>query len=369
MTGRVTEADLRHMAHALRLGARGLGQVAPWPSVGCVLVRDGRIVGRGTSDLATLRHAEVVALDQAGAAARDATAYVTLEPCSHQGRTPPCADALIAAGVARVVVAMADPNPQVGGDGLKKLRAAGIEVITGVLAEQAEVQHRGFLNVIGKGRPMVTLKLATSLDGRIATAAGESQWITGPDARRAVHAMRMRHDAVLVGGGTARADNPTLTVRDLGAPRQPVRVVASRRLNLPWPARLAETLDQGPVWLVHGDGDADPDTQERWQAAGAHLVPAPVAGGQIDPAGMLSALASEGLTRVFCEGGGALAASLLNAGLVDELILMSAGLVLGAEGQPAVGALGISALADVDRFQLVETRAVGSDTLQRWRKV
>lgn len=356
------------MAHALRLGARGLGRVWPWPSVGCVLVKDGRVIGRGTSDPDTLRHAEIVALDQAGAAARGATAYVTLEPCSHHGRTPPCADALVAAGLARVVVAIGDPNPQVGGAGLQKLREAGIPVVTGVLSAMAEAQHRGFLNTIRLGRPMVTLKLATTLDGRIATATGESQWITGPEARRVVHAMRLSHDAVLVGGGTARADNPTLTVRGLGADRQPVRIVASRRLNLPRPNRLAETIDQGPVWMVHGAGDEDAEDARWWRDAGARLVAAPVAGRQIDPKGMLAALAREGLTRIFCEGGGALAASLLNAGVVDELVLMSAGLVLGAEGQPAIGALGVSALAEAERFQLVETRAIGGDVLQHWRK-
>ncbi len=217
------------MRQALTLGRRGLGRVAPWPSVGCVLVKGGRIVGRGTSDAVTLRHAERVALDQAGDAARGATAYVTLEPCSHHGRTPPCADALVAAGVARVVIAAGDPNPQVAGQGIARLRAAGIEVLTGVLEKEATEQHLGFFRVMTEGRPMLTLKLASTLDGRIATASGESRWITGPDARRAVHALRMSHDAVLVGGGTARADDPTLTVREMGADRQPVRIVASPR--------------------------------------------------------------------------------------------------------------------------------------------
>jgi len=195
----VSEDHTRHMRQALTLGRRGLGRVAPWPSVGCVLVREGRIVGRGTSDAVTLRHAERVALDQAGEAARGATAYVTLEPCSHHGRTPPCADALVAAGIARVVIAAGDPNPQVAGQGIARLRAAGIEVLTGVLEKEATEQHLGFFRVMTEGRPMLTLKLASTLDGRIATASGESRWITGPQARRAVHALRMSHDAVLVG--------------------------------------------------------------------------------------------------------------------------------------------------------------------------
>lgn len=357
------------MAHALALGARGLGQVWPWPTVGCVLVREGRVVGRGTSDPETVRHAERVALDQAGAAARGATAYVTLEPCSHQGRTPPCSDALIAAGVARVVVAADDPNPLVAGQGLVRLQAAGVEVVTGVGLAEANAQHRGFFSVMTKRRPMVTLKLAVTLDGRIATATGESQWITGPAARREVHAMRLRHDAVMVGAGTMRADDPTLTVRDMGARKQPVRIVASRRLSLPWPNRLAASLEAGPVWVVHGADEVSPADQAPWRDAGARLIEAPVRQGQLDPKAMLEALAAAGLTRVFCEGGGMLAASLLAADCVDELVVMAAGCVLGAEGQPAIGALGISQLADAPRFDLVETRAVAGDVLHHWTRL
>ncbi|MEM7632376.1 MAG: bifunctional diaminohydroxyphosphoribosylaminopyrimidine deaminase/5-amino-6-(5-phosphoribosylamino)uracil reductase RibD, partial [Pseudomonadota bacterium] len=352
--------------HALALAARGLGQVWPWPSVGCVLVREGRVVGRGTSDPDTLRHAERVALNQAGDAARGATAYVTLEPCSHHGRTPPCADALIAAGVARVVVATGDPNPQVSGQGLVRLQAAGVEVATGIGQADADEQHKGFFLVQRAGRPMVTLKLATTLDGRIATATGESRWITGPDARRAVHALRMRHDAVLVGAGTARADDPTLTVRDMGAVRQPVRIVASRRLGLPWPNRLVGSLKEGPVWLAHGAGEVAAPDLARWRDAGVTLIEVPVTDGQLDPGAMLSSFASAGLTRIFCEGGGMLAASLLVAGLVDELIVITAGLALGAEGQPALGPLGVSTLAEAERFQLQDVTSVGGDVMQCW---
>ncbi len=353
------------MAHALSLGARGLGRVWPWPSVGCVLVKDGHVVGRGTSDRETVRHAERVALDQAGEAARGATAYVTLEPCSHTGRTPPCADALVAAGIARVVVATGDPNPQVAGQGLSRLAAAGLVVETGLREAQARAQNKGFFSVFERGRPVVTLKLAMTVDGRIATATGESRWITGAEARRAVHAMRMNHDAVLVGGGTARADNPTLTVRDMGATHQPVRLVASRRLSLPWPNRLAATMDEGPVWLLHGKDAADAD-RARWEDAGARLLEVPVGLGQINPGEMLGKLASEGITRVFCEGGGALAASLLGAGLVDDLVVMTAGFAIGAEGQPGIGALGLSALAGAERFRLVEVRSLGPDVMHHW---
>lgn len=354
------------MSHALALGARGLGQVWPWPAVGCVLVREGRVVGRGTSDPVSVRHAERVALDQAGEAARGATAYVTLEPCSHHGRTPPCADALIAAGLTRVVVASDDPNPLVAGQGLARLRAAGVEVVTGVGQAAADEQHKGFFSIQRTGRPMVTLKLATTLDGRIATATGESRWITGAEARRVVHALRMRHDAILVGAGTARVDDPTLTVRDMGVARQPVRIVASRRLAVPWPNRLAATIDEGPVWLAYAAGDALDADIARWRDAGARLIEVLTRNGQLDPGAMLTAFGSAGLTRILCEGGGMLAASLLTAGLVDELVIMTAGLVLGAEGQPALGPLGVSSLADAERFALAEVTAVGSDVLHRW---
>jgi diaminohydroxyphosphoribosylaminopyrimidine deaminase/5-amino-6-(5-phosphoribosylamino)uracil reductase len=330
------------------------------------MVQDGRVVGRGTSDADTLRHAERVALDQAGNAARGATAYVTLEPCSHQGRTPPCADALIAAGVSRVVIATGDPNPLVAGEGIARLRSAGIAVDVGCKEAAAREQQKGFLSVIERGRPMLTLKLASTLDGRIATATGESRWITGPEARRAVHAMRMNHDAVLVGGGTARDDDPTLTVRDMGATRQPVRIVASRRLNIPFPNRLAASVADGPVWLLHGTGDAADTDIARWHGVGAETIAVSVRGGQLDLTAALEALARKGLTRVFCEGGGALAASLLDAELVDELVVMIAGFALGAEGKPALGALGLSSLAEANRFRLAEHRAVGADVLHRW---
>lgn len=356
------------MRHALTLGGRGLGRVWPWPSVGCVIVKDGRIIGRGVTDRAdTYRHAEIVALAQAGDAARGATAYVTLEPCAHVGTTPPCAKALIKAGIKRVVAAVTDPNPKVAGAGFQMLRDAGVNVETGLLADQATAQMAGFLSTMTQGRPRLTLKLAITLDGRIATAMGESRWITGAYSRRMVHGMRLAHDAVLIGGGTARADDPTLTVRDMGDLRQPVRVVASRRLTLPWPNRLGDTLDQGPVWLVHGAGDVDADVTKNWTDAGAELIEAPVTAGQLEPQGILSALGARGLTSVFCEGGGAFAASLLNAGLVDELVVFSAGRVLGAQGIPAIGALEVDRLIAAPAFKLVETRAIGADVMHVWR--
>ncbi|MDJ0628574.1 MAG: bifunctional diaminohydroxyphosphoribosylaminopyrimidine deaminase/5-amino-6-(5-phosphoribosylamino)uracil reductase RibD [Rhodobacter sp.] len=356
------------MTHALALAARGLGTVWPNPAVGCVIVKDGVVIGRGWTQPGGRPHAETMALAAAGDAAKGASAYVTLEPCAHHGQTPPCADALAAASVARVVVAIRDPDPRVNGGGIERLRAAGMAVETGVCAVAAARLQKGFLTRVGEGRPMVTLKLANSFDGRIATATGESRWITGPGARRAAHAMRARHDAVLVGGGTARADDPALTVRELGVAKQPVRVVWSRRLDLPLNGKLAQSAQEVPVWLCHGR-DAAAGLKDAWAGLGARLIEVPTgAAGQIDPVAALQALGDAGLTRVFCEGGGAVAASLLGAGLVDEIIGFTAGLALGAEGRPSLGALGLGKLAEAPRFRLIETREVDGDVLHRWER-
>lgn len=361
----MSDVDNRQMAHALRLGRRGMGLCWPNPAVGCVIVKSGRVIGRGWTQPGGRPHAEPVALAEAGADARGATAYVTLEPCSHHGQTPPCAEALIAAGIARVVAPFEDRDARVSGRGFAMLRAAGIDVTTGIGSEQAAQDHAGFFLRQDQGRPFLTLKLAASLDGRIATATGESQWITGPEARREVHGLRARHDAVMVGAGTARADDPSLTVRGLGITRQPVRIVVSRRLDLPLTGELARSAGDVPVWLCHGP-DADPSLRDAWTGLGARLVPCPLIGRQVDVTSVLRALGSAGLTRVFCEGGGHLAASLLAAGLVDELICFHAGMMLGAEGQPGVGALGLEHLAEAPRLNLVETRAAGADVMTRW---
>ncbi|MEL7212725.1 MAG: bifunctional diaminohydroxyphosphoribosylaminopyrimidine deaminase/5-amino-6-(5-phosphoribosylamino)uracil reductase RibD [Pseudomonadota bacterium] len=355
------------MGLALSLGRRGQGQVWPNPAVGCVLVRDDRIVGRGWTQPGGRPHAEVVALAQAGPLAKDATAYVTLEPCAHIGQTPPCAQALIDAQVARVVVALKDDDPRVNGQGIDMLRAAGVKVNTGCRAEEAARDHAGFLLKVNENRPFISLKLATSFDGRIATATGESQWITGPKARRLVHAQRATHDAVMIGAGTARADDPSLTVRDLGIARQPVRIVVSRRLDLPLTGKLARTAKDIPLWLCHGK-DAPAELTSAWRDLGATLIECPLVGRQINPPALLQALATRGLTRIFCEGGGTLAASLLQADLVDQLIGFTAGLALGAEGQPGLGAMGVDRLAEAPRFALTRTRQIGPDTLHIWHR-
>jgi diaminohydroxyphosphoribosylaminopyrimidine deaminase/5-amino-6-(5-phosphoribosylamino)uracil reductase len=333
-------------------------------------VREGRILARAATAPGGRPHAETRALDAAGDAARGATAYVSLEPCAHAGATPPCAAALAGAGVARVVTALEDPDPRTAGQGHAALRAAGVEVLAGAAPGAARAAHRGFLSRVLRGRPWVTLKLAASADGRIATATGESRWITGPGSRRAVHAMRARADGVLVGGGTARADDPRLDVRGLGPVAQPVRIVASRPLDLPEHGRLAASAadpEAGPLWLCHG-ADAPGARRARWRDRGADLVEVgAVQGRQMEPAALLAALGARGLGEVLCEGGGALAAALLAAGLVDELVTFTAGLALGAEGHPALGALGIDALAAAPRFRLAELRPVGPDAMAVWQ--
>ena len=362
------DSDRRFMALAIALGERGLGRVWPNPSVGCVIVRDGRIVGRGWTQPGGRPHAETEALRQAAEAARGATAYVSLEPCAHHGKTPPCAEALAAAGVARVVTAMEDPDPRVAGRGHKLLEDNGISVTIGVLATEARAANAGFLSRVERGRPWLTLKLALTLDGRIATATGESRWITGPEARRRVHAMRLSHDAVLVGGGTARADDPALTVRGLGDVRQPVRVVASRRINLPKEGTLAGSLSEAPLWLLHDPSAVGAADLAEWAGKGARLLPCATGrDSRLDPAAVLATLGAEGITRVLCEGGGTLAASLLSEGLVDELVVFSAGLAIGAEGRPGIAAMGLERLADVSRYRLGSVAAVGGDVLHRWR--
>ena len=353
------------MDAALALASRGLGRVWPNPSVGCVIVAGGRVVGRGRTADGGRPHAEAVALAQAGAAARGATAYVTLEPCAHHGRTPPCAEALVQAGIARVVVATGDPDSRVDGAGLSILRAAGVSITVGVHEARARDLQAGFLLRETRGRPLVTLKLATTLDGRIATASGESRWITGPEARAHVHAQRARHDAVMVGGGTARADDPRLTVRGMGDMSQPVRIVLAARGEIPLDGAMVR--EAAPLWLLHGPA-ALGSRLDAARAAGVETLPCPaLPGGRLDVEAGLRLLAGQGLTRIYCEGGGALAASLLHDGLVDRLDAYVAGAAIGAEGIPALGAMDLSRLADAPRLHLHEVRRLGPDVLHRWR--
>lgn len=352
-------ADARFMAMALALAERGVGNVWPNPAVGCVLVKDGRVVGRGWTQPGGRPHAEMEAIARAGAAARGSTAYVTLEPCAHHGRTPPCVEAMLAAGIARAVVAAVDPDPRVDGRGIERLRAAGMRVEVGCGAEPACGLNAGFFMRLRHCRPAVSLKLAMSSDGRIATAAGESRWITGAAARAEGHHLRLRHDAIMVGSGTVLADDPHLTCRLPGLEsRSPVRVVIDRRLRATPDHELARSAQVAPFWLLTAD-TATPRAAAL-AAAGVRLLPLAA------PAGLrqaLAVLAARGITRVLVEGGAALATALLRERLVDRIYLFTAPLLLGGDGRPAVDTLGVSHLADAPAWRQVEERQLGPDRL------
>jgi len=364
-----TAIDTAHMRAALGLAKRGLGLTWPNPNVGCVLVREGRVIGRGVTAPGGRPHAEAVALAMAGERARGATAYVTLEPCSHHGGTPPCADALIAAGVARVVAAQRDPDPRVDGAGLARLAAAGIEIAEGLLGAEAAEVTAGFLSRVQRGRPVLTLKLAATLDGRIATHGGESRWITGEEARRAAHAMRGRHDAVLIGIGTALADDPELTCRLPGYRARPlVRIIADSGLRLPLTTKLVATAHEIPTWILHREG-ADPIRAAALEGLGVRLFALPPAGIGIDLSAALAALGAAGLTSILAEGGAGLAAGLLRADLVDRLAWFHAPALLGADGWPAAAALGITELTAMPRFRRLRSLPLGEDVLTEFARV
>lgn len=359
--------DAEHMRAALALGARGLGDTWPNPSVGCVIVRDGRVIARARTAPGGRPHAEPQALAAAGLT-HGATVYVSLEPCCHHGQTAPCTDALIAAGVARVVIATRDPDPRVAGDGAARLRTAGIAVTEGVLEAAALEQHAGFFSRIRRGRPLVTLKLASTLDGRIATGSGESRWITAEPARRAAHAIRGQNDAIMVGVGTVLADDPDLTCRIPGYRRQPiVRVVVDSHLRTSLRTRLASTAHEIPTWIVARDG-ADPARREALGELGVELID--VAGGEVGVVilAALEALAARGITRLLVEGGARLAASLLRGGLVDRLVWFHAPSVMGGDGWSAVQSFGIAQLADMPHFMRYAAVPVGSDWMTEFRK-
>ncbi len=352
-----------HMSAALALARRGIGNTWPNPSVGCVIVRDGVVVGRGATAPGGRPHAEPQALAMAGDAARGATAYVSLEPCCFHGRSPPCTDALIAAGIVRVVVGTGDPDARVNGAGIARLRAAGIEVVEGVLETEAQEVAEGLISRITRNRPFVTLKLASTLDGRIATRTGESQWITGPAARRAAHALRGRHDAVLVGIGTVLADDPDLTCRIDGYKSVPmVRVVADSYLRIPLTSRLVRTVATSPVWLLARQ-DADPARHAALLGLGCVVEALPPAEPGIDLAAGLQALAARGITRVLAEGGAGLAAALLRADLVDRIAWFHAPAIIGGDGLAAVAGWGVETLAAMRRFRRVRTIETGEDML------
>ncbi len=352
-------ADHGFMARALQLAQRGLCSTTPNPRVGCIMVREGQVIGEGWHEKAGLPHAEaeaIAAIVGAGGTALGATAYVTLEPCSHFGRTPPCADALIKAGIARVVAAMRDPNPLVAGQGLAKLEAAGIEVASGLLAAEAHELNIGFVSRMTRGRPWLRLKVATSLDGKTALNNGVSQWITGADARRDAHAWRARSCAVLTGIGTVKDDNPRLTVREVPTARQPLRVVMDSRLETPLDAAV---LEGGNVLIAAAQDDAERSAALR--ARGAEIVILPNAQGKVDLAGLLQELGRRGINEVLAEAGIRLNGSLLREGCVDELLIYQAPILIGDVARGMFGLAELGDLAGVRRLDIVERRAVGAD--------
>jgi diaminohydroxyphosphoribosylaminopyrimidine deaminase/5-amino-6-(5-phosphoribosylamino)uracil reductase len=344
------------MARALQLAERGLWTTTPNPRVGCVLVRDGVIVGEGWHEKAGEAHAEVHALAAAGARAQGATAYVTLEPCSHHGRTPPCADALVAAGVSRVVAAMEDPNPLVAGRGLAVLRAAGVETAHGLLADEARELNIGFVSRMTRRRPWLRLKAAASLDGKTALNNGLSQWITGPAARQDGHRWRARACAILTGIGTVRDDDPQLTVRELAVSRQPLRVVVDSRLETPPGARVL----QGGNTLVAG-AVADEGKAAALRAAGAEVLILPNTAGKVELPALLEALGERGINEVHAEAGFKLNGSLLREGLVDELLLYLAPCLIGHLASGLFNLPELTNLGDKRLLQVLDVRQLGED--------
>ncbi len=359
--------DVRWMRVALVLAARGLGNVWPNPAVGCVVVKDGKVVGRGWTQAGGRPHAETEALGRAGDLAKGATAYVSLEPCDHHGVTPPCTEALIAAGIARCVIATRDPDPRVSGSGIKRLRDAGISVEEGVLLSEADALNAGYLKRVGERRPLITWKVASSLDGRIATGGGHSQWITGEPARRRAHLLRAEHDAVLIGSHTASVDRPRLTCRLKGLEqRSPVRIVADSRLQVPLTDPLVADAKSQPTWLLTL-ADADKTRKDAYRESGVDVIDVPAdENGRLEMTAAMIELGGRGLTRLMVEGGGRIAASLLAAGLIDRIEWFRAPSVIGGDGISAAAALGLDRVDRAPRFERVDSVSLGEDVLESY---
>jgi diaminohydroxyphosphoribosylaminopyrimidine deaminase/5-amino-6-(5-phosphoribosylamino)uracil reductase len=358
--------DARFMALALALGRRGLGRTWPNPAVGAVVAKDGMIVGRGWTQPGGRPHAETEALRRAGAAARGATLYVTLEPCSHHGKTPPCADAIVAAGIARVVSALVDPNPQVAGAGHWRLAEAGVVVEVGIGAEEARRAHAGHIRRVQDGRPQVILKLAVSADGKAARSGRRPAAITGEAGRARAHLLRAQSDAVLTGIGTVVADDPLLTSRLPGV-RSPLRVVLDATLRLPLASKLVATARQVPLWVV--TSEAAPRSREQALAAqGVDVARVPGTDGKLDLAAVLKLLAQRGITRLMVESGPILAAAFLRADLVDEAALFRSPAIIGPDGIDALDGLPLSALTQSPRLNAIDRETVGADTVETFER-
>ena len=355
--------DEGHMARAIELARRGLWTTDPNPRVGCVITSGDRVIAEGWHERAGLPHAEALALRAAGSAARGATAYVTLEPCCHHGRTPPCADALVAAGVARVVYAMRDPNPRVDGGGIARLAAAGIAVEGGLLERDSRELNPGFVSRMTRGRPWVVVKLAASLDGGTALPGGESRWITGEAAREDVQRLRARSSAIMTGSGTILSDDPRLDVRLPGAIRQPLRVVLDSRLRTPPTARIL--APPGEALLICTD--EIPSRAEALRAAGAEIATVPSASGGVDLGAALELLAGRQVNELLVECGAGLAGALLSTGLADELLIYLAPTFLGRGARPLANLEAPDSMAERLEFSIVERQDVGDDLMLRLR--
>ena len=352
------------MRLALELAGRALGTTAPNPAVGCVIVKGGHVIARAATAPGGRPHAEAQALATAGSAAVGATAYVSLEPCAHHGKTPPCAEALVAARVGRVVVGVGDPDPRVAGRGIAKLEAAGIAVRQGVLEAEARALNAGFFKCVEKGVPWVTLKVATSLDGRIAAHTGASRWITSEAARAFGHLMRARHDALMVGSNTVLNDDPDLTCRLPGLEdRSPLRIIADGRLRVPLTARVVKDAGKVPTWVLTRS-DADEARSKALETCGAALIRvAPGEDGLVDMREGLRALARNGVTRLMVEGGAHVAGALLRAGLIDRLAWFRGNVVIGGDGTPVFTALGVDRPDEATRWHHKSHRRFGDDVL------
>ena len=361
--------DERFMRMAIGLARRGHGNVAPNPSVGCIIVRDGRVVGRGWTQPGGRPHAETEALSQAGNRAVGADVYVTLEPCAHHGQTPPCAEALIAAKVGRVIIGTRDPDPRVDGGGIDMLRAAGIDVLEGVCERETSQVAEGFLRCVTDGRPLVTVKVATTLDGRIATATGASQWITGDLSRAMGHGMRARHDAIMVGGATAIADNPSLTCRLPGLNGvSPTRIVICGGAEIPLSHHLVATAADVSTIFIVSDGKRLENRGEYADAGVSVIDVSANSEGRVDLAAALQALCENDVTRLMVEGGGKLISALLKADLVDRLVWFRAPSVIGGDGTPVVAPLGVRELDRAANFVKVSARPAGDDLVETYMR-
>jgi diaminohydroxyphosphoribosylaminopyrimidine deaminase/5-amino-6-(5-phosphoribosylamino)uracil reductase len=360
--------DKKWMSVALSLAKRTKGATWPNPNVGCVIVKDDKLIGRGWTAPTGRPHAETQALKSAGAASANSTAYVTLEPCAHTGKTKPCTSSLIRANVARIVIATRDPDPRVSGQGLKLLKNAGISITEGILKDEACYEHFGFFNRILNGKPKITLKLATSLDGKIATKNNESKWITGERSRKLTHLYRMQSDAVMIGSRTAIMDDPSLNVRHITTKQQPAKIIIDTTLKTPLTSKIFQSANEFKTIICCGH-NVDQSLVSIWINQGSKIIKCKTnMDGKIDLIDAIKHLGTIGINNIFCEGGASLATSLLKADLIDEFISMTSGLLIGANGRSVVGNFDNLSISKLPILKLRESYKYGQDVVSIWSK-